>query len=101
MAQVPERGVRDVRDSWGVEALFGGFDKPEQVHSRLVIPLKVRPIRVVTLESPLLNLKFPPFHRRRLRSPTTATAADQTAESTPWSCPGTSRGSSRSSRASA
>jgi len=60
MAQVPERGVRDVRDSWGVEALFGGFDKPEQVHSRLVIPPKVRPIRVVTLESPLLNLKFPP-----------------------------------------
>jgi len=52
MAQVPERGVRDVRDSWGVEALFGGFDKPEQVHSRLVIPPKVRPIRLVTLESP-------------------------------------------------
>ena len=99
MAQVPERGVRDVRDSWGVEALFGGFDKPEQVHSRLVIPPKVRPIRVVTLESPLLNLKFPPLHRRRLRSPTTATAAGPTAVSTHWNYRGTSNDSSRSSRA--
>ena len=58
MAQVPERGVRDVRDSWGVEALFGGFDKPEQVHARLVIPPKVSPAVAFRLRFP--NLKFPP-----------------------------------------
>lgn len=61
MAQVPERGVRDVRDSWGVEALFGGFDKPEQVHARLVIPPKVSPpLLVVAFRSRFPNLKFPP-----------------------------------------
>jgi len=43
--------------------------------------------------------QVPPLHRRRLRSPTTATAAGPTAVSTHWNYRGTSNDSSRSSRA--